>query len=159
MNENRRIRFATIYGIDRMDLPLAAEVWVDDLRGQSWVSRDIIKIATVFKRYLSKPDLDSVRLSRIESTCQMDRKQVAAALSQMQMYGAIEAYSCDGGHVHASLNLTISHRLRVMETFERFAELQWAKSKKRKTPLAQAEEQWIPPNPARPEADAIEEDA
>jgi hypothetical protein len=32
--ENRRIRFATIDGLNREDLPLAAEVWREDLRSE-----------------------------------------------------------------------------------------------------------------------------
>ncbi|MGH1420120.1 MAG: hypothetical protein ACRBCJ_14790 [Hyphomicrobiaceae bacterium] len=159
MIENRRIRFATIYGIDRMDLPLAAEIWIDDLRQQSWVSRDIVKVATVFKRYLVNPDPERTRMRRIESGCQLDRKQVAAALSQMHMYGAIEAYSIDDGVVCASLNLTILHRLKVLETFQKFAELQLSKPNKPVELLKVPKDTWIPATPVDPDDDSVEQGA
>jgi hypothetical protein len=49
--ENRRIRFATIDALNREDLPLAAEVWREDLRSEIWATRDMLRLATLLVRY------------------------------------------------------------------------------------------------------------
>jgi hypothetical protein len=43
--ENRRIRFATIDGLSREDMPLAAEVWREDFRSEVWATRDMLRVA------------------------------------------------------------------------------------------------------------------
>ncbi len=147
-SENRRIRFAGIDGISRRDIPLAATVWLDDLRGQSWISRDIIKIATYFARYMVQPDEFSMGLRHVESACRLESKQVIEALTQMQMFGAIEAYSVDDGLVRASLNLNLLLRLQILEALTRFAELNAIRRRDAKSPALRDKKRWAPPCPA-----------
>jgi hypothetical protein len=123
MRENRRLRFAEIDGLDRSDLPLAAEVWLEDIKSQSWASRDIVKLATLFLRYLLNPTPEMLRLSRIERICQLDRMQVLEALRLMQVFGAVDAYAVDGDSISVSLNLGLLQRFRVLSVRKKFEEL------------------------------------
>ena len=136
--ENRRLRFASIDGIDRSDLPLAAEVWLEDLRGQCWISREILKLSTLFMRYIAKPDPESLNISQIERTCQLDKKMALDALRVMKMFGAVEAFAYDGESLSVSINLTLLHRLKVLETRNRFNELRTG------SPDTPSEEKWVP---------------
>lgn len=113
--ENRRIRFATIDGLGREDLPLAMEVWRDDLRAQVWASRDMLKLATLFVRYMADARPEHASLSYAERIYQLDRAQIQQCLRQMQIYGAIEAYSLDCDHLKVAINLSILQRLRVLK--------------------------------------------
>jgi hypothetical protein len=130
--ENRRLRFATIDGIERADLPLAAEVWLEDLRNQSWVSREILKLSILFTRYIAKPNPESLLIGHVERTCQLDSEQAMEALRLMQMYGAVEAYARNDETLSVSLNLTLLHRLKVLDVRQRFAELRSASKTARK---------------------------
>lgn len=87
MIENRRIRFSSIDGLRRHDLPLAAEVWLEDLKSQIWVTRGILKLATHCVRYMSDPSPDLETFSRVERSVQLAARQVGEALRIMQMYG------------------------------------------------------------------------
>ena len=121
--ENRRIRFATIDGLNREDLPLATEVWREDLRSQVWVTRDMLRLATLFVRYMADAQPEHAALSYIERTCQLDRMQVREALRQMRTYGAIEAFALDGNDLRVALNLTLLQRLRVLRCRREFLDL------------------------------------
>jgi hypothetical protein len=123
MRENRRLRFAEIDGLNRSDLPLAAEVWLEDVKSQSWASRDIIKLATQFLRYIIEPKPEMLRLSRIERICQLDRMQVLEALRLLQVFGAVDAYAVDKNSVSISLNLSLLQRFRVLSVRKQFEAL------------------------------------
>jgi hypothetical protein len=123
MIEQRRVRFASIDGIERADLPIAAEIWVDDIGRQSWATREVLKLAVLLKRYMSSPDPRDLLLRSIEMRTQVDRKQVQEALRQMQMFGVIEAFNIEGDVVRVSLALTVLQRLQTREVRHRFREL------------------------------------
>jgi hypothetical protein len=82
--ENRRIRFATIDGLNRDDLPLAAEVWREDLRSEVWATRDMLRLATLLVRYMANARPEHATLSYIERTCQLDHPQIQEALRLMR---------------------------------------------------------------------------
>lgn len=121
--ENRRIRFATIDGLRRDDLPLAMEIWRDDLRSQVWTSRDMLKLATLFVRYMADARPEHATLSYIERTCQLDRMQIRQCLKQLQAYGAVEAFGLDGDDLKVAISLSILQRLRVLRCRKELAEL------------------------------------
>jgi len=123
MHEQRRVRFANIDGISRADLPIAMEIWLDDLMRKDWPSRDTLKFANHLKRYMADPDPKDLLLRAIERHTQLDRKQVLDVLKQMQMFGAAEAFDIDGDIVRVSLTLSLMQRLRTLETKRRFHEL------------------------------------
>lgn len=120
MIEKRRVRFADIEGISRHDLVIAAEIWVEDIARQPWATRDIIKLATLLKRYMTIGEPKDMLFRSIERISQLDRTVVVESLRQMQMLGVVEAYVADGDVVRASLHLSMLQRLRVLETRQRF---------------------------------------
>lgn len=113
MIEKRRVRFADIEGIGRSDLLIASEVWVDDISRQPWATRDIIKLATLLKRYMTVGEPKDMLFRSIERISQLDRNIVVESLRQMQMLGVVEAYVVDGEVVRVSLRLSMLQRLRV----------------------------------------------
>lgn len=120
MIEKRRVRFADIEGIGRSDLLIASEVWVDDISRQPWATRDIIKLATLLKRYMTAGEPKDMLFRSIERISQLDRNIVVESLRQMQMLGVVEAYVVDGEVVRVSLRLSMLQRLRVLEARRRF---------------------------------------
>lgn len=122
-HDKRRVRFASIVGIDRSDLPLAAEVWQSDLNAQVWTKRETIKLGGLFTLYMSNPDSDYLSLNYIERTFQIDIMMVRDVLRQMKMYGVIDGFNVKDGVVRVSLRLSITQRLRVLEMRTRFLEL------------------------------------
>lgn len=122
-SDKRRVRFASIHGISREDLPFAAEVWQSDLLGQIWTTPEIIKLSIVLVRYMRGADENLLCLRRIQDVCEVDQPAVCAALRKMQMFGAVEAYCTEGGILQASLCLSLLQRVRVLELRERLIEL------------------------------------
>lgn len=119
MIEKRRVRFACIDGIERSDIGIAAEVWLDDIARRSWATREVLKLATLMKRYMTGPDPRDMVLRTIERMTGLDRKMMQEALRQMQMFGVVEGYGIDGDIVRVSLTLTVLQRLRVLEVRHR----------------------------------------
>ena len=147
MLENRRVRFQSIEGITRADLPLAAEIWLEDMHRQSWPTREALKLATHFKRYMARPDPKDMTLRAIERHCQLDRKVVLETLRQMQMFGAVEAFGIDGDQVRASLSLGVLQRLRTREASARFRELGVVMGVDLSTNGAPDDSSWLPAMP------------
>ena len=142
--EKRRIRFATIEGIEREDLPLAAEVWLDDLKTQIWVTRDALKLGMLFVRYMSHPRPEYGRIDMIERICRLDVGDIHQALKIMQIYGVIHAYSVQDGEIRVAMNLSLLQRLRVLECQSRLAELTNQRETRRANfPLS--DKIWLPP--------------
>jgi hypothetical protein len=150
--ENRRVRFSSIQGIEREDLPLAAEIWYSDIVQQDWASREVVKLAILFNRYLGQPKEDLLSASYIERSFNMDVRMTLDALRQMQMFGVVEAFSMKDAMLHVSLYLSLLQRLRTLEVRTRLLELSGTKSL---GALLQEDkpEQWEPPAAA----DAAEE--
>src|SRR5690606_30435302 len=123
MHEKRYVRFASIAGIERRDIPVAGEVWLEELSRSCWADRDILKLATLFMRYMRRPEVGILDFSAIEGVCGLDRAQVANALRLMVTYGAAEAFDAGGEALKVSLNLSVLQRLRVLEIRRRFADL------------------------------------
>lgn len=123
-DDRRRIRFASISGIERTEIPIAAEVWLETISQSCWADRNIVKLATHLLKYLKAPVPSMVEIGSIERSTGLDRRQLDANLRSMAMYGAIENFDCSGKDLRASLNLTYLQRLRVLEIRRSFMELQ-----------------------------------
>ena len=123
MIDARHLRFADISGIQRKDLPIAVEVWLQDITKSSWATRDVIKLATLFAQYIKQPSLDLLNFSAVERRIGLEKKKVMEASSAMVSYGAVHKYDCSGPRINATLHLSFLQRLRVLEVCCRFAEL------------------------------------
>jgi hypothetical protein len=143
MTENRRyIRFASISGIDRRDLPIAAEVWLESIAQSCWTDRNILKLATLFMKYMRDPNPALVRFASIGQSVGLDGRGLDSCLRLMAAYGAVETYDCSGDALRVSLNLTYLQRLRVLEIARRFTELQRA-SDVHELPWHCCEKNWL----------------
>lgn len=77
MSQNRRyIRFVSIAGIDRGDLPIAGEVWLESIARSYWADRNILKLSTLFMKYMREPDVATVRFSYISQAVGIDKRGV-----------------------------------------------------------------------------------
>ncbi|MGI9524053.1 MAG: hypothetical protein ACR2PG_20660 [Hyphomicrobiaceae bacterium] len=124
MLEQRYLRFASIAGIERRDLPIAAEVWLEDVSKSCWADREIIKLSTHFVRYIRHPAPEVLSSGHINRACNLEKDQVIETLRLMVIFGAAEGYDCDGDPMRVSLQLSYLQRLRVLEVKHRFAEFQ-----------------------------------
>lgn len=134
--EQRRVRFSSIDGIERDDLPLACEIWREDIFKSPWADREAMKLATLFVRYIANPDPSLVVLREIESQCQLTREEVMRSFTIMRSYGAIDSFTFQRDDVRVYLHLSLLQRLRVLETRSRFRQLRGVSSMKRPTPSA-----------------------
>lgn len=117
--EARRVRFESIEGLQRRDLGIAGEVWLDDVCASKWASREAMKLAGHLVRYMSMPDARQVALARIEHQLQLTREEISTALRQLRHHWAIEAFSVSGDELRVALHLTVLQRLRVLEARHR----------------------------------------
>lgn len=145
MHEKRYLRFADVDGLDRRDLAVAADVWLDELCKQSWATRDTLKLATHFKRYLQRPDPRLLELNRIETDCSVPLESIVETLRQMYIYGALTGYAVEARVLRVSLHLSILQRLRVLETSRRFAELRAFENRCGFGSSSPGDDNWLPP--------------
>lgn len=132
--EQRRVRFSSIDGIERDDIPLACEVWREDIVNSPWADREAMKLATLFVRYIANPDPSLVVLREIESQCQLTREEVMRSFTIMRSYGVIDSFSFQRDDVRVYLHLSLLQRLRVLEARSRFRQLRGVSSGKRLSP-------------------------
>lgn len=158
MSENRRyIRFASISGIDREELPIAAEVWLESIAQSCWADRNILKLATLFMKYLREPNPALVAFSYIGQAVGVDGRSLDSSLRLMTSYGAVETYDCSGAALRASLNLSYLQRLRVLEIARRFSELQSNRGRP-DLPWHRREPNWLPRTVPAADADCVADD-
>lgn len=139
--ELRRVRFVSIEGLQRGDLEVAGEVWLLDVCAATWVTRDVMKLAAQFARYMAAPDAKMLTLPRIEQQIQLTRDEVKAALRLMKLYRVVEAFNIEGDGIRAALHLSALQRLRVLETWHRLDYL----ARLRAAGPVPKSERWLPP--------------
>ncbi len=119
----RKVRFQSIEGIAREDLPLAYEIWLDELYRAPWGNREIMKLAAYLVRYMQKPLLTPLTTGDVETVCQLNAEEARKLLAAMRGFGVIENFVYDRKEVAIELNLTFLQRLRVLEVKHRFGHL------------------------------------
>lgn len=142
--DQRRIRFSTIEGLAREDLPLAAEIWLYDVFHAPWASREAMKLAAHFVRYMANPDPTRVIVREIEREYQLVRDDLQRALLLMRNFMAIDGYTIDKDDIKVALNLSLLQRLKVLETRRLLAELTQPENAAVPQPLPVREPRWIP---------------
>lgn len=121
--DQRRVRFVSIEGINREDLPLACEIWLDDLFRAPWVTREAMKLGTHLMRYIRKATPNALNLREIESAYCLNPEDVRKALLLKRTFGAVESFICEREDLRVALVLTFQQRLKVLEIKNRFATL------------------------------------
>ena len=123
MIDARQLRFGHISGIKRQDLPIAVEIWLQDITSSCWATRDVIKLATLFSAYIKQPKSVVLDFGAIERNTGLEKDKVVEASSAMISFGVMQQFDCSGPRIKATLNLSFLQRLRVLEVCCRFAEL------------------------------------
>jgi len=122
MNEKRRARFSSIEGIERDDLPLAFEVWLEDQYHAPWATRESMKLSQHLVRYMAASSTYNLSLGELESLVQLNPEETRKTLAIMQSFGAVDSYTIDRlAGVNVQINLTYHQRLKVLEAKRRFA--------------------------------------
>lgn len=145
MHEQRFLRFANVDGPDRRDIAVAADIWMDEVSQQTWVSRDTLQMAALFKRYLQRPDPRLLEVARIKTECDVPRESVTETLRQIYMYGVLTGYAVVDKVLRVSLHLSILQRLGVFETSRRFAELRAFSNRGGFRAQCPKTDTWLPP--------------
>ena len=151
MIDQRRLRFSDIAGLERHDLPLACEVWLEDIYRAPWISREAMKLSAYFVRYMNRPDANALTLREIESQCQLSADDLRKALVLMRSFGAVEAFVIDRNDIRVGLTLSYHQRLRALEAKHRFAQLP-AGPGPSPWPWLVEEHKWVPGQTAAPAA-------
>ena len=123
MIDQRRLRFADITGLERRDLPLATEIWLEDIFKAPWINRETMKLCAYFVRYMSRPDASALTLREIENQCQLSADDVRKCLVLMRTFGTAEAFVIDRSDIRVALRLSITQRLRTLEAKHRLKAL------------------------------------
>ena len=143
MLDQRRLRFSDITGLERRDLPLACEIWLDDLYRATWITREAMKLATYFVRYIGRPDANALTVREIETQCQLSAEDLRKALVLMRSFNAVEGFLIDRNDIRVGLKLSHLQRLRTLEAKHRFAELLGRPSNS-SWPWSGGDEKWVP---------------
>ena len=143
MSEHRRLRFSDILGIERSDLPFACDIWLDDIFRAPWGTREVMKLAAYFVRYMSKPDANALSIREVESQIQMPPEELRKTLVLMRNFNAVEGFLIERNDIRVGLKLSHMQRLRVLEARSRFATL-LAEPVMHNWPWTTAEDRWVP---------------
>ncbi len=124
MNDQRRVRFATLGIMTREDLPICVDIWLEDTLKAPWATRETMKLAGVLANYIMKPSPEAVRLRAIEDQHQLQKVQVRRALGLMSLYCAIEGFSLADDEIRAAMRLSRLQMLRALEVKQKLAVLE-----------------------------------
>lgn len=123
MSEQRRVFFTSIEGLDRADLPLCCEVWLDAAVRGPWASKELMRLAALFVRYIMNPAATPVSIRDIEAQYQITREEVNRGLRLLQAFLAINSFTIERDDIRVALNLSLLQRLRVLEAKQQLAAL------------------------------------
>lgn len=133
--DRRKVRFVSIAGLTTDDLPLANEIWLDDLYRAPWASREVMRLGAHLVAYMQRPKDIVLSSAHVETACQLGLEEARKTLQMMRNFGVVDTFVFERTDVTAGLVLSILQRLRVLETRERLI----AVSGKRSMPT---EPQW-----------------
>jgi hypothetical protein len=120
MHDLRKVRFSAIDGIERADLPLANEIWLDDLYKASWPPKEAMKLGCHLVRYMVRPDPAMLSFSQFETVCQLTPEEARKTMQVMKVFGVLDDYVCERADIRVTLRLSLLQRLRVLEAKQRF---------------------------------------
>lgn len=144
MIENRRIRFNDIDGLDRSDLPLAAELWLDTVCSGRWSTAEVQKVAAILAGWIRDPKLAEAEHRAIEDKYRLTREEVSRSFNLLKLFGFVEAFTVEREGIKAALKLGTLLKIRIIETRQRYRDLvaaAEANADARWLPAAEAEEQ------------------
>jgi hypothetical protein len=150
MTDQRRLRFSDISGLERSDLPLACEIWLEDIYRAPWITREVMKLAAYFMRYMLRPEANALSLREIESQAQIGAEEVRKSLVLMKNFGAVEGFLIDRNDIRVGLCLGYLQRLRALEAKYKFAQHLGLLMDGKSWPWSNGDDKWVPGKPAAP---------
>jgi hypothetical protein len=119
MTDLRKVRFGDIDGLERSDLPLACEIWLDDLFKAAWVPKEAMKLGCQLARYMIVLDPAMLSFNQFETVCQLSPDEARKTMQVMKVFGVLQDYVCERSEIRVTLHLSIMQRLRVLEAKQR----------------------------------------
>jgi hypothetical protein len=148
MNDQRRVRFATLGTMTRDDLPICVDIWLEDALKAPWATRETMKLAGVMANYILRPSRDVLGLRAIEDQHQLHKDYIRRALGLMSLFGAIEAFSLADDELRVAMRLSRLQTLRALEVKAKLAVLEPQAmadaSDENGTMSAEPEASWLP---------------
>ena len=144
MQEKRCVRFSNIGELGRADVAVAGEIWLRDLGGASWATREVMRLATHLVRYMVQPDDTIVSFEQIESQCQLGRDDVLKALAMMRNYGFADAFTFDDARLKVALHLSILQRFETLDLTDRYVDFVERRRKSPKLVHSSSAGTWLP---------------
>lgn len=142
MEDQRCVRFASIGHVEREELQLIVDVWLEDALKAPWATKDTMKLAGVLAHYIATPSRDILNLKAMEDTYQLNADSARRALVLFSLYGLIDAYSTDNNELRAALRLSQSQLVRVLKTKR---ELNALLGNDADPVIAETHDRWEPP--------------
>ena len=102
---------------------IAAEVWISDVVGAPWASKEAMKIAAFMAKSLGEGGFGEIYMKDIESRYNIQQGEITMALNLLQTFRAVEGYVVERGQLKARLRLGVIQQIRVREELARLAKL------------------------------------
>ncbi len=142
MNDQRCVRFASLARVEREELELVLDVWLEDALRAPWATKDTMKLAGVLAHYITAPSRDILNLRAIEDLYQLSADSARRSLVLFSLFGLIDAYSTENNELRAALRLSKPQLLRVLKTKK---ELNALLVNDTVSTISETAESWAPP--------------
>jgi hypothetical protein len=123
MIENRRVRFANVEKLGKVELDLACDIWLKDIVAAAWATREVMKLAAHFMNYMRAANPSNLNLREMETVLQLNREEINRALSLMKLFAVLSTFTVDKDDVRANLVLSPLQILKMLEMKMRFMAL------------------------------------
>lgn len=119
MIENRRVRFGNLPGVGKAEIVVAGEIWLEDVVRAPWASREAMKLAAHMINYMLTANRAILHIREMETQLQLNREEINRALNLLRLFRAISEYAIEKDEVTASLYLSMSQMMRLVEMRKR----------------------------------------
>jgi hypothetical protein len=119
MIENRRVRFGNLERVDKFQLAVACEIWLDDVLRAPWSTREAMRIGAHLVNYIQSANASILFVREIETALQLNREEINRAMNLLRLFRAISDFKIERDEIRASLNLSTLQTIRLLEVVER----------------------------------------
>ncbi len=113
--EKRLVRFGNLAQLDRSEIALACDIWLQDLVTAPWVTREAMKLAAHLTAYVRAANPAALYLREMETLLQLNREEINRAMGLMKLFGVLSEFVIEKDNVRASLNFSTLQSLRMLE--------------------------------------------
>jgi hypothetical protein len=123
MLDKRLVRFGNLAKLDKADISLACDIWLQDLVTAPWATREAMKLAAHLMAYVRAANPTALYLREMETLLQLNREEINRAMSLMKLFGVLSAFSIEKDDVRACLHFSSLQSLRMLELRMRYLSL------------------------------------